>query len=442
MKPSLSRQLADFRTDTLPHSKRIGPEDLDRWFERTEGFERDSNRRQPDLPAHHGAKSSLPYQQEVITEAVDLLRKRHSGLVSLPTGAGKTFCAVNICLELLRCDFPTALWLTPQRVLLDQAINELNRSWWSAPRSFTLNIGKELKSLPFVPDGFNKQFIVLTLQSALRNVGDEFLANCPAGVAVIDECHYLEANRFGSVVTQLKSYGWAVLGLTATPGRSKDNEIVDLIDLFDGNLVTPPSLAGDPVGMLIRDGVYASIEYQKLVPTFELDTERVARNRGFGESRARTFALSPGRLDRILDFIRGEISPEDRTLVFCLTLGHCHVVAAGLNAAGVTVGLVGSDFSDRHNQHILRQFMEGDVRVIVNAKYAALGVDLPKANVAIICTPIGSPIFFEQVIGRIARGPAVGGTKNAKLLDFDNHPRIHGGVKSYARFARFWGNFP
>ena len=85
--------------------------------------------------------------------------------------------------------------------------------------------------------------------------------------------------------------------------------------------------------------------------------------------------------------------------------------------------------------------MEGDVRVIVNAKYAALGVDLPKANVAIICTPIGSPIF-EQVIGRSARRPAVGGTKNAKVLDFDNHTRIHGGVKSYARFARFWGNFP
>ena len=40
--------------------------------------------------------------------------------------------------------------------------------------------------------------------------------------------------------------------------------------------------------------------------------------------------------------------------------------------------------------------MEGDVRVIVNAKYAALGVDLPKANVAIICTPIGSPIFLSK----------------------------------------------
>ena len=202
---------------------------------------------------------------------------------------------------------------------------------------------------------------------------------------------------------------------------------------------SPPSLAEDPVATLVREGVYASIEYQRLIPTFELDTERVARNRGFGESRARTFALSPGRLDRVLDFISDELSTEDHTLVFCLTLGHCHVVAAGLNAAGVTVGLVGSDFAVRHNQRVLKQFMQGEVRVLVNAKYAAVGVDLPNANVAIICTPIGSPIFFEQVIGRIARGPAVGGTESAKLLDFDNHPHIHGGVKSYARFARFWG---
>ena len=169
---------------------------------------------------------------------------------------------------------------------------------------------------------------------------------------------------------------------------------------------SPPSLAEDPVATLVREGVYASIEYQRLIPTFELDTERVARNRGFGESRARTFALSPGRLDRVLDFISDELSTEDHTLVFCLTLGHCHVVAAGLNAAGVTVGLVGSDFAVRHNQRVLKQFMQGEVRVLVNAKYAAVGVDLPNANVAIICTPIGSPIFFEQVIGRIARGPA------------------------------------
>ena len=439
MKHSVSRQLEDFRTDTLPHSKRIGVEDLDRWFERTERFEIDSNRRQPDLSAHHGTKSALPYQQEVIAGAVDLLRNRHSGLVSLPTGAGKTFCAVNICLELLSCNFPTVLWLAPQRVLLDQAINELNRIWWSAPRSFDLNIGKEGVFLHFSHDVLSRQFIVSTLQSALRHLGDKFLAHCPAGVAVIDECHYLEANRFGSVVSRLKSSGWEVLGLTATPGRSKDTELVDLIRLFDGNLVTPPSLAEDPVATLVREGVYASIEYQRLVPTFELDTERVARNRGFGESRARTFALSPGRLDRVLDFISDELSTEDHTLVFCLTLGHCHVVAAGLNAAGVTVGLVGSDFSVRHNQRVLKQFMQGEVRVLVNAKYAAVGVDLPNANVAIICTPIGSPIFFEQVIGRIARGPAVGGTKSAKLLDFDNHPHIHGGVKSYARFARFWG---
>lgn len=279
-------------------------------------------------------------------------------------------------------------------------------------------------------------FVFSTIQAALQPENSAIISR-GVDLAIVDECHYLEENQFGRLVRRLRDCGTRVLGLTATPGRTDLSELDLLRDLFASRLISPKELGRDPVSVLQRRGVYSEMCYERITPTFELDTERVARIRGVGESRQRLFAYSPGRLDRVVEVVLA-CEQSDRILIFCYSIAHCHVVAAALHEKGVSVGILGSEFGDGHNRAMLSGFGRGHVRVLVNAKYAAVGADLPCANVAILTVPVGSPIFFEQVVGRVARGPAVGGTENARLYDFDNNWLSHGGVKAYARFLDRW----
>ena len=438
MKDSTTKGLAGFQRHTLPYSKTLTAAGLERWLSHLAALRKTARERPPDLPHHSGPLTPLSYQQEVIDRAFQVFSRGGAALLSLPTGAGKTFVAIQVVLRALEAGAKHVLWLAPQRVLLEQAVTELRRAWWSHWRGVDVRLHERLPGLEAVsrqPD--ECVFITSTLQAAARDL-DALDKLPPIALVVVDECHYLEANVFGGVLSRLRAEtGAAVLGLTATPGRARYGEMDALLEHFDRQLLLPEELGTEPVRELQRRKVYSRLSYVKLQPTFELDTETIARMQRVRNTRQRVFAHSPGRLDAIVQALEGR-SAVDQTIIFCYSIAHSHVVAAALHAHGHRVGILGSEFGDTHNATVLREFGKRRINVLVNAKYAAIGTDLPSANLAILTTPVGSPIFFEQVVGRIARGPAVGGTEEATLMDFDNNPALHDGVKSYARFLHEW----
>ena len=52
-----------------------------------------------------------------------------------------------------------------------------------------------------------------------------------------------------------------------------------------------------------------------------------------------------------------------------------------------------------------------------NARLLVAGYDLPMVDSVILTVPVGSAVAFEQIVGRAARGPAVGGTARATIFD-------------------------
>jgi superfamily II DNA or RNA helicase len=379
------------------------------------------------LKSHGGPRSPLRYQQEIFAGLQEAASSSRRALVGLPTGAGKTFSAVRWVLGQSAHGPGRVLWIAPQRLLLEQAAAEFRSAWYAEARGFELQLLSDIGPTIRAAEGDSGCVMFSTFQRLL-GMPQEEVGSLHPQIVVVDEAHHTEANEFGRVVDLAAAGGAKVIGLSATPGRTSRGEFENLLARFGGTLVAPKSLGRTPVEALQRAGVYAAIRQEKLVGD---GVRRGARPAPSGA------ALRTKRLDATVK--RCVQLPESaRVLVFCYSIAHCHVVAAALDRVGLPVAVVGSEFGDVHNKAVIEAFRLGRIRFLVNVKYVAVGADFPFADTAVLTVPLESAIQFEQVVGRIARGPAVGGTDEALLLDFDDHLSWHGEIMSYARYWEGW----
>ena len=416
---TLGSELRAFEASVLRSSRCVDGERLRRWLEADGARAGLAPPRGPvgAFPAHGEPKRPLAHQSEVLAA---LEANMPAALVGMPTGAGKTFTAVRHVLAALEAPaIRRVLWLAPQTLLLEQAEAEVHAAWWTSARGYDLTVTQRESA----PDRVTERLLAMvTYQWMLRHHAEQEKYD----LVVADEAHYLEDNQFGGLLKTLRAQGATAIGLSATPGRRASSELKHLVELFDGVLLVPRTLGTHPVEELRKRGVYASIEEVHL-----------STGRARGERGPLACAHDPRRLDAVVGFVTSRPT-TDRVLLFCHSLAHCHVVAAALWSAGMSVRVVGSHATDSANRAAVEAFRHGQVTCLINVRYLAVGADFPFANVAVLSVPLGSPIMFEQVVGRVARGPSVGGSERSVVADFDGHLASHGGVKSYARFWEGW----
>lgn len=428
---------SEYQKNTAPFSQYLSEETYARWgIERPCHSEHRSKKGDEELPPHSGPRTPLDYQLESIASLNDIAGVRQGALLALPTGGGKTFTALTFALDWLERNSGDVLWLAPMTELISQATWECRRVWWSSPRSYFAEIKDRI---PASRDKSNA-IVFSTIQSALRREkGHTFKQHENWSLVIVDECHYLARNKFGAISSAIGAQSNFLLGLSATPGRRDPDEFDEFRDIFHDNLVVPSTLGSDPITELRRRSVYADVLVHSLTPTVVGDNDRYLEKRRDG-TRAQTLAaLSPGRLDAVVKCVCEDLASSS-VLVFCRDLEHCEVVASSIHSQGGNVAVVGSSYSSRHNKAEIEKFKRGIRRVLVNAKYLAVGTDIPNAEAVVLTVPFTSPILFEQILGRISRGTAVGGTEKAHLYDFDDHYKRFGGPQGYGRFISSWLN--
>ncbi|WP_338018526.1 DEAD/DEAH box helicase [Halorhodospira sp. 9621] len=434
----LRRQLARFQTQVFERSKEVSAEDVETWLEddRKEAtrFGQRGHKEfggSAEFPAHGGPRKLLEYQNEVLSVTRELIKAGESCIISLPTGAGKTTTGVHLMFEALKLGCTRLAWLAPQRLLIEQAYLEFGQAWWTVRQTTSVRVCDVEHFRPDQVDDSVAEITFDTLQKWLR-----VPRGTPAPeLVIIDECHHIEANEFGRLVDRLRQRGAAVIGLSATPGRTFESEGGALRRRFGGNLVFPKALGEEPVEALQRRGVYSRLRYQQLEPLYSSDREIVQRRRG-GISPSLA-AQSAGRLDSILEYVRYDAT-DRKGIVFGYSIAQCHVIAAGIYKNGYSVSVVDSDKPQNVNRRRIAAFLSNETQFLVNVRYLAVGADLPSADLAILSVPIGSPIFFEQIIGRVCRGPLVGGGEESIIADFDDHIGRYGLPRGYARFKGEW----
>jgi superfamily II DNA or RNA helicase len=360
------------------------------------------------------------------------------GLLVMPTGSGKTYTTVSWLVENHINEGGRVLWIAHRYDLLEQAGFAFYRAAYLARKRPSLRI-RLVSGLHHPPTRIwpEDNVIIWSIQSlrCRMDIAESVLSDDSVFV-VIDEAHHAPATSYRRLFKVLeprsRSY---VLGLTATPTRTAEDERPIFSALFGGrkihevqfrDLVEQKYLAR-PIPVVVKTKIPVESE------ATEDDWRHMER---FGE-------LSEAWQDRLARlFPRNEIiakhylEPDNRrrygkTLIFAINVAHaqllCDRLREELQGTGIEVEYVASyrlDDKTVNNREIVEQFRDpkSGLDVLINVEILTEGVDIPNIKTIFLARPTHSEILLRQMIGRAMRGPKIpDGTDVAYLVSFEDH---------------------
>lgn len=350
-------------------------------------------------------------------EALEAWRKAGlSGLIVLPTGAGKTVIALKAIEEL--CE--AALVVVPTLVLADQWMQRLEGE-------FGLKIG--------AVGGGSRQVRAITVatyaSASLRadRMGSLFR------LIIFDEVHHLPAESYRQI--GLKYIAPHRMGLTATLSKDEASR-VSLMELV-GDVVYEMGV-DDLAGIHLADYTVQTVpvplypdeqdeydkgfaiyreflrrrgikirsarDYQRFVMRTGRDPE--ARRALLARNRAMDMALnSSAKVDYLSRLLQS--NPEEKTLIFTRHNKLVYRISRAMLIPAIT-----HQTPKEERAEILRNFRKSVYRRIVTSEVLDEGVDVPDASIAVIISGTGSSRQFVQRLGRVLRKR---GRKQARLVE-------------------------
>lgn len=426
------------------------------------------------------------FQCDVYQSLRRLLRdgQGRTAMMSLPTGAGKTRVTVEaICDHLeeeeeARRRRNLVLWIAQSNELQQQAWECFRQVWQVPPmrgdgeiipRTIPLHIvrlwgGRKKDDVALEDDGatddLRDELTVLVagidqLASWVRN-HPEFFEDFPRqrlACVVIDEAHSLitREHRLVLEALQLRTVReWRprtdappVIGLSATPWRTRDDESVSLRGYFQQTLVRPERLGHMPITALQQRGILSRVNAEQLKirgtrPMTEAQSDKFEQFKELPEDYLVQLGLEPDRNARILERLF-ELPENARVLVFACSIAHAGILTLALNRAcdAECAAVVTGKTPRAERAEVIARFRNGGLRFLCNVNVLTTGFDAPKANVVCMTRPTTSAIRYEQMVGRGLRGPKNGGTEECLVLDVQDEG-LPAGIQSYARVLKLW----
>ena len=468
--------IATYHTDALKHY-RSALERLDppgRWagseravdFVRSLGFserwagERD---RKPDpflevegpysLPSLHG------YQQCIVGKVRAVLRggqvdgTERRGMISMPTGSGKTRVAVQAIVEAMRDDGfrGGVLWVADREELCEQAVEAWRQVWSASGAATQLRISRMWSGHPRPLPTNDLHVIVATVQTLYarldrRTSEYEFLADFK--LVVFDEAHRSTARTFTTVMKEIgltrfqKADEPFLLGLTATPYRGHDEEETARLARRYGSVrLDSGAFTSDDPEAVIRQlqdmGVLAHADHETIEgetrPLEEILDGTLAQDElkcKLDEWRRRPWlparveeriARSAARTKRIVEAYETYVERDWATLIFATSVEHSQTLAALLNRKGIQSRAVSGTTETATRRQVVDEFRRGKIRALVNYSVFREGFDAPKTRAIIVARPVYSPNLYFQMIGRGLRGPLNGGNERCLILNVSDN---------------------
>ncbi len=399
--------------------------------------------------------SKLPplteFQSELFEQLLTVLdgpADDNRAILTLPTGAGKTRTAVAALLNWRqkRADHPIVLWIAQSDELCEQAVQAIREIWFDlghGDSSFreTLVIGRLWGTRDVVP--WECGAVVASIQklhAAARGSGSGLTAEDmkvlgeSVGAVVIDEAHRALAPSYGTVLTALgfnfrvKHAETALVGLTATPRRTSEEETQRLRRRFNNRILRVPGLGEDPVQTLRGLGVLATTDVEDLgydAKRIELSATKSHDQyfqdfddvhpdilRRLGEEHNRNRRL----ITRLL-----ELDPDWPVLLFACSVQHAQAMASLLQRNNRSAACVLGSTRPATRRATVERFRQGELSVLCNYGVLTTGFDAPRVRCVVVARPTASPILYEQMIGRGMRGPEFGGTPRCLIIDVNDN---------------------
>ncbi|WP_318445220.1 DEAD/DEAH box helicase [Photobacterium leiognathi] len=348
-------------------------------------------------------------------------------LLHMPTGSGKTRTAMSIAVDFLRNEIVSRdqsiiVWLADTYELCEQAYSEFVKAWSYLGVGET-NIYKVYGNSDVALSDIKHGFVVCGLQklNSIRqqNVKSFYSFGKKANLVVFDEAHKVVAPTYQHMVELFQENGKAaILGLSATPGRSTyDHERnINFAEFFNYQKVTL-AVEGysSPVDYLEKEGYLAKVSYHE-IPYEPKDlkftkSEILALEQGsdISERSLKVLGMEAQRNIKILSLCLEQVALGKKVILFACSVESAEAIFALLRYNNVAAGIVTSNTPEDLRKDTIDRYKEPrskqeELKILVNFGVLTTGFDAPITNVAIIARPTNSLTLFSQMVGRATRG--------------------------------------
>ncbi len=399
----------------------------------------------------HRPKQPFKHQTEAFQDLTASFKfpihQYKGGLLVFPTGAGKTYTAVNwICKNIVTKNIKV-LWFAQSSYLLNQAAKSFyDNALEASPARRTLSIrvvSSSPANSPASSIDITDDILIITTQTAIKNFNakpeDEygnaievkfikFLKACAKSglFIVLDEAHHAPAYGFRHLWQNIKNIvpNLYILGLTATPTYNDKKTSGWLFKIFDLEV-----LSSAEQSELIAQNILALPRYiQK--PTgrdFTVDDklyDRLVRDhKDLPDDIVQRLADDSARNDYIVNEFVARKNDYGKTIIFADRVDQSIYLRTKLRDKGIDAEAVYSDNevkpnsseernkrTSTQNEKIINEFKNGKKHdVLINVRMLTEGVDIPDVKTVFLTRQTTSSILMTQMIGRALRGKNAGG---------------------------------
>jgi len=316
------------------------------------------------------------------------------GLVVLATGLGKTWLAA---FDAVRMGARRILFVAHREEILGQAAATFVRILPKKRVGYYTGRSRDA----------DVDVLCASVQTLAKAEHLERFAPQHFDYVVIDEFHHAAAGTYRRLLTHFAPS--FLLGLTATPDRTDQS---DILSLCDDNLVYSCHLFAG-----IQAGLLAPFHYHGIQDESVDYREVPWRNGRFDPEQLSNKLATLARARQALREWRSKA--QQRTLAFCVSTRHADYMAEQFTRAGVSAAAVYAG-STLGRAQALERLHAGTLQVVFSVDLFNEGVDLPSIDTVMMLRPTESKILFLQQLGRGLRRSE--GKQHLVVLDFiGNH---------------------
>lgn len=327
------------------------------------------------------------YQEKALRLITEIFRinKYFRGIISSPTGSGKTVMAVAIAAMTKK----KILWIVNSNDLMEQAAQSFEK--FTNTKCGRLNSKyKEIKD--------NFDICISTIQTLGKlNNEDYNIINDTYDCVIIDECHHTPAKFFMSAISKLTPI--FMMGLTATPIRKDSmqetmfNIIGDIIYKIDRNDIKENLIFPKVNIIKIREMIECFVSSDNYV---EYMKEVVFNNR---------------RLEISLEIFEKYHKSKALLLVEFVELGEIYKNKLRKIYPNKNIEFIHGSMKKKDREEIIERARNEEIDILIGTKLAREGLDIPCLDELFLFTPKKGDSFkntpdgtsLEQEIGRIMR---------------------------------------
>ncbi|MBQ1173265.1 MAG: DEAD/DEAH box helicase family protein [Lachnospiraceae bacterium] len=396
-------------------------------------------------------------------------------LVRMPTGTGKTKTAMHTIINQFvfkQKKKGLVVWIAHTKELLDQAFETFCNVWRhiGSDSVTTFKLWDKFDvNIDDISDGF--LFIGIQKLTSIKKNNPQLFEEITkqARIIVVDEAHRAGASETKKAINTLMSYSGekkALIGLTATPGRTGDTENELFRGMFDNKIIdidtsilnqlnlskteadntTPES---DIIKYFQDRGILSKLKRTPL-QYGELESKEIAalkvhmtKNgyRDVSDDFLKIIAMNRKRNAVIVNKLIDLNNEHIPTIVFACSVEHGKMLSAALTMQGIKNGHVFGDMDPVERRNIIARFKDtdDDLNILINYEVLTTGFDATNIGCVFITRPTNSVVLYSQMLGRGLRGPQMGGNEYCELVDIeDNLERFTNESQAFNYFSEYW----